>query len=136
MEGCPWHVLIIEEMEQCVSNGARAELKFRLSEGEMLPRLILVCTDGKTDWPDKPTRPKVIAALTRQPSMPAPKWIELRPLPGESHARGRPRGVLGGRGSTARVRGNGSAVSARPGGLEQTPLPGCRRRLFCTMLEG
>jgi len=45
MEGV-WHVLIVEELERCVSDGARSELKTRLSEGEMLPRLILVATSN------------------------------------------------------------------------------------------
>lgn len=47
MEGV-WHVLIVEELERCVSDGARSELKTRLSEGEMLPRLILVATSNDT----------------------------------------------------------------------------------------
>jgi DNA polymerase III delta prime subunit len=48
MEGTPWHVLMVEELERCVSDGARSELKCRLGEGELLPRLIVVATSNDT----------------------------------------------------------------------------------------
>lgn len=41
------------------------------------PNVILVVTDGYTDWPDKPPRPRIVAALTRKATADSvPKWIE------------------------------------------------------------
>ena len=46
MSGSRWHVLIIEELERCVSDAARTELKCQLSEGEMPEHLIVVATSN------------------------------------------------------------------------------------------
>jgi predicted metal-dependent peptidase len=48
------------------------------------PDVILVCTDGETDWPELPVDAKVVACLTRKSRWyaPPPAWIEcveLRP---------------------------------------------------------
>ncbi len=52
-------------------------------EGRRKPDVIVVCTDGETDWPIEPVGPRVVACLTRKSdSYPVPDWlkaVEIRP---------------------------------------------------------
>ena len=41
-----------------------------------LPNVILVVTDGETDWPEHPVGCHVVACLTREESDLVPKWIQ------------------------------------------------------------
>lgn len=52
MEGCRWKLLVIEEMERCVSDQARAQLKVRMSEGELPDHVIVVATSNDTTYLD------------------------------------------------------------------------------------
>lgn len=52
MNGCTWKVLVIEEMERCVSDQARAQLKVRMSEGELPDHVIVLATSNETKYLD------------------------------------------------------------------------------------
>jgi predicted metal-dependent peptidase len=46
------------------------------AEQKPTPDVILVATDGETDWPNQPVKPSVVACLTRQDCYQPPAWIK------------------------------------------------------------
>lgn len=72
--------LIRRAKEAVMTGGGGTDMTVGIREAERLspqPGVIVVLTDGWTDWPDKPTRIPVIACLVRRPQNPPPRWMQV-----------------------------------------------------------
>jgi replication-associated recombination protein RarA len=53
MMGVPWHILVIEELERCVSDAVNSALKYWLSEQHIPSRLIVIATSNDASGLDE-----------------------------------------------------------------------------------